>query len=29
MGERIDQLVEFNKRDYVDGLFENALENRE
>jgi len=28
MGERIDQLVEFNKSDYVEGLFENALEDR-
>jgi Signal recognition particle GTPase len=26
MGEQIDQLVEFNKREYIDGLFENALE---
>ena len=26
MGEQIDQLVEFDKREYIDGLFENALE---
>ena len=26
MGERIDQLVPFSKAEYVEGLFENALE---
>ncbi len=25
VGERIDQLVEFNKQEYVEGLFENAV----
>lgn len=27
VGERIDQLVEFNKQEYVEGLFENAVVN--
>ena len=29
MGERIDQLVPFSKAEYVEGLFENALEENE
>ena len=29
MGERIDQLVPFSKAEYVEGLFENALEDRQ
>jgi len=29
MGERIDQLVPFSKQEYVDGLFENALDIQE
>ena len=29
MGERIDQLVPFSKSEYVEGLFENALEEQE
>ena len=29
MGERIDQLVPFSKAEYVEGLFENALEEKE
>ena len=29
MGERIDQLVPFSKAEYVEGLFENALDEKE
>ena len=29
MGERIDQLVPFSKAEYVEGLFENALEDQQ
>jgi len=29
MGEQIHQLVPFNKKEYIDGLFENALLNDE
>ena len=28
MGERVDQLVPFTKAEYIDGLFENALEQK-
>lgn len=28
MGERVDQLVPFSKAEYIDGLFENALEQK-
>ena len=29
VGERIDQLVPFNKQEFVEGLFENALSESE